>query len=717
MSSILSTLGGLGDLILVVLGFSLIIVIHELGHFLAARWAKIRVLAFAVGFGPALVSYRRGLPGGGWRRGSSAGEYEKLTGIDPSGAVALAAAGDGAASRGMSSTEYRLNILPFGGYVKMLGQDDANPSARSNAPDSYQNCKPWKRMIVISAGVIANLITAAALFIVVFMVGLPTEPPKIGMVVPGSPAATTVAINAAALGVTEPGLQPGDQILSIDGDAPLSFNDFVLAAAMARKGDPIRLEVDRAGVPSPLKFDVVPVEEPATKLLYVGAMSAASAKVEQFKNEAARREFAAIMKRAGVEAIEPGMTLTQVGGQPATSVYDLVRAVERSEGEPVDATFRRESGESVAIRIPAVPALERDTFPVIKGERVAARHVIGLLPVMMVENVAGDERRPSGAQKAGLQAGDVFVQLGEVEWPSGPAGMREIKSRKGGQIRVVVTRPEESGVWREHDLGMADVDSGGRLGFAPGDTALIGSWVGAPAPSGHEASVKPSIRLAPGSRIVAVDETPVKTLGEVRIALGRLAAEGKREVPLRIELPMRSAGEPPTETVALVLSNEDVRTLAASSWEPALDPGWFEPEQFELVASGPVEAIRMGIEETHRVMMTTYITFARLFQGSVKVSHLKGPVGIAHVGTLLADRGFIWLLFFMALISVNLAVINFLPIPIADGGHFVFLLYEQITGKPVSVMVQNVAAIAGLILLAGVFLIVTFNDIANLFRG
>jgi regulator of sigma E protease len=62
------------DLMLVVLGFGFIIFVHELGHFLAARWAGIRVLAFAIGFGSAAVSYRKGL---GWRRGSSEREYEE----------------------------------------------------------------------------------------------------------------------------------------------------------------------------------------------------------------------------------------------------------------------------------------------------------------------------------------------------------------------------------------------------------------------------------------------------------------------------------------------------------------------------------------------------------------------------------------------------------------------------------------------------------------
>src|SRR5207237_1803349 len=104
-----------------------------------------------------------------------------------------------------------------------------------------------------------------------------------------------------------------------------------------------------------------------------------------------------------------------------------------------------------------------------------------------------------------------------------------------------------------------------------------------------------------------------------------------------------------------------------------------------------------------------------LAQGTVKVEHLKGPVGIAHLGTIVAGKGFIWLLFFMALISVNLAVINFLPLPIVDGGQFLFLVYEQVRGRPVPASVQNVVTMAGLVLIGCVFLVVTYNDITNLF--
>src|SRR3954467_14070565 len=98
------------DLLLVILGFGLIIFVHELGHFAAAKWAGIRVLAFAIGFGPAAVSYRKGL---GWRRGSSEPEHQELV--------------QRGRAAGVSPTEYRLNWLPLGGYVKMLGQDDLDP--------------------------------------------------------------------------------------------------------------------------------------------------------------------------------------------------------------------------------------------------------------------------------------------------------------------------------------------------------------------------------------------------------------------------------------------------------------------------------------------------------------------------------------------------------------------------------------------------------------
>ncbi|MFG0252215.1 MAG: site-2 protease family protein [Phycisphaerales bacterium JB038] len=126
----------------------------------------------------------------------------------------------------------------------------------------------------------------------------------------------------------------------------------------------------------------------------------------------------------------------------------------------------------------------------------------------------------------------------------------------------------------------------------------------------------------------------------------------------------------------------------------------------------------MGLSETWEMLVMTYLTLDRLIvQRTVKVEHLKGPVGIAELGTKFAGQGIIHLLLFLAMISVNLAVINFLPIPIVDGGVFLFLLIEKLKGSPVSPIVQNAATMVGLALIGAVVLITFYNDMANLLSG
>ena len=79
-----------------------------------------------------------------------------------------------------------------------------------------------------------------------------------------------------------------------------------------------------------------------------------------------------------------------------------------------------------------------------------------------------------------------------------------------------------------------------------------------------------------------------------------------------------------------------------------------------------------------------------------------------------ASRGINWLLWFLCLISANLAVVNFLPIPIVDGGLFTLLILEKVQGKPLSPDAQRIVQMVGLVLILGVFLLVTYQDIARM---
>lgn len=714
MDALISFLGTAMDLTLVVLGFSLIIFLHELGHFLAARWAGIRVLAFAIGFGPAVASFRRGM---GWRRGSGEREY----------CTRVVSEGHGA-TQAISPTEYRLNLLPFGGYVRMLGQDDLDPSSVSAATDSYQSSPVWKRMVVISAGVAMNLASAAAIFVLVFMIGLRTEPARIGDVDPGSPAATAVAINASSAGVASAGLHPGDEVVSINGKAANSFNDLVLATAMARRGDPVLIRVRREGLGEELEFHITPRQSTTTKLLDIGVGPALSTDLPEARNAYRRAIATQNLDRLGLTGVAPGMRLASINGRgQVDSGHELDEAIRGSRGRPVLLTFVSRDGDEANVTLPTRAELEIDLIPRPDGSVVPQRHLAGLAPVMSVREAQ------EAATTQGILDGDIFARLGDVEYPSVAQGMQEIRRHAGGTIPVVVLRKEGDG-WSEVSLDVA-VSSKGTIGFFVDETDATTSLVSAPpdlltpavtSTTGRTEPYRPAaagVVTRPGSRIVAVNANPVSTLGEVRdlfrtIAVSALA-ESRDTARIRLTIePPRLAGAPneprAVQDVDLSIGSEDIVRLVSLTWNAPAGSWIFTPQQTTLRADGPLAAVGLGLAETHRVMMTTYVTFARLFEGTVKVEHLKGPVGIAHIGTRLADRGVVWLLFFMALISVNLAVVNFLPLPIVDGGQFVFLVIEKMRGKPLPIPVQNAVALAGLLLIGSVFLVVTFNDIRSL---
>lgn len=742
MPDLLSVLTTAKDLLLVVIGFSVIIILHELGHFLAARWAGIRVLAFALGFGPAMVSWRKGL---GVRRGSSEEEVNELR---------HTAAGEAGPERdaarlklvGVSNTEYRWNILPLGGYVKMLGQDDADPTAKSDAPDSYNMCVPWKRMVVISAGVVMNIITAAVLFMIVFRAGLTTEAASIGYVVPGSPAATAVADNAKALGVTEPGLKPGDDVISIDGAEALSFKDIQLTSAMAAKGSKLDFVVKRVGVMDPLRFSIEPKFDPGTRFMAVGVAPAQSTTLANQKSQDDRKSFEKLLSLYGLQGAVAGAKLTsaEVNGTstPLLTAADLDRVALTSNGSPITLVMEA-GGQTSRAKLMPVPELQRASFKTLSTSGVTqigtVDHILGLAAVMTAESTPGEN-----AVKAGLRPGDVFAQLGDIAWPTRDEGTAEIKKRKGKTIDAVVWRAKGAEPDSPRELVKLDKipvlnEGSGIVGFNVGSTAhsfaILASWpkpplttsdpdtsaVESPNAKTETRTPEPSgvtLGLPPGAILTKINDLPVRSLTDVRTTLQQLASTPGRAGDLTVQVGFRrtlATASPLDETTSWTIPASEIASLQKLSWLNPLPSGLFEPKQTLLHADSLSGAIGMGLRETRNIMVQTYLTFARLIQGSVKVEHLRGPVGIAHVGTLLADKGFIWLLFFMAAISVNLAVVNFLPLPVVDGGHFLFLLYEQITGKPVSVALQNVATLAGLALILSVFLVVTYNDVIRLF--
>ena len=126
------------------------------------------------------------------------------------------------------------------------------------------------------------------------------------------------------------------------------------------------------------------------------------------------------------------------------------------------------------------------------------------------------------------------------------------------------------------------------------------------------------------------------------------------------------------------------------------------------------QAFSQSFIQTYQITALTIKGVVKLFQGRVSPKTLGGPIMIAQMAGQEAREGAINLIFFIALISINLAILNFLPIPVLDGGHLLFFFVEAVTGRPVSIKIREIAQQAGIFVLILLMIFVFYNDIARI---
>ncbi len=674
-----------------IFGFGFLIFVHEMGHFLVAKAVGIRATQFAIGFGHALLSFRKGM---GLRIGGTEKAYWEQA------AAALAEEGvslegltdhqktqkinEKADALGLGETEYRLNWMPLGGYVKMLGQEDLDPAAQSDDPRSFNRRPVWARMLVISAGVVMNLIFALIFFIVAFSMGVSFDAPVVGETTPLKPASLTYAAGHEGDPAYR-GLRPGDRVTHVNGGPIQDLTEVRIATALGKAGTPVELTVDRAGEPAALTYAVTARADVRQEgMLSAGILPATTLNVWVVPQDSPQAD-------AGVV---PGMTLTAVDHRPVADYGAYVQAVNQAGGQQVTLTFRdRETGNEILSPLNPVPAFR--TAGLSAGGDTPQVELLGLTPPVEISFVA----EGSPAEELGIAAGDLLARVGDRSWPT----VEEVftaASSGNGPLAVSVFRDGET-----RDLGEATPRSG-RLGIGlvrHTQTARIGRVL--------TTSPLAAANLPDGSRVVAVNDTAVTDWAGLQRSLTATPANASATLAVELNL----AGQP-VEPATLSLGAEARAALAHAGWEPRLDLG-FRPLRIERIAANPWEATTIGFEKSRQFIQQTYITLLRLFQGSVGVKNLRGPVGIVDQGAKIAREGFAYYLFFLALISVNLAVFNFLPFPILDGGHMVFLTYEKLTGKPASPTVQTALSLLALAFLACMFVYITFNDISRLIAG
>ncbi len=157
------------------------------------------------------------------------------------------------------------------------------------------------------------------------------------------------------------------------------------------------------------------------------------------------------------------------------------------------------------------------------------------------------------------------------------------------------------------------------------------------------------------------------------------------------------------------IENSTIGILGVSPTFNAWPDGMVYEQRFNIV-----DAILLGVDKTWRLMTLSVDMIGKLFTGDVSVKSLSGPVSIAQGAGTSASYGLVYFLSFLALISVNLGIINLFPLPMLDGGHLMYYLVEMVTGKPVSEEVQEIGFRFGAVILFSLMSIAIFNDIMRI---
>ncbi|WP_085315898.1 RIP metalloprotease RseP [Derxia lacustris] len=271
-----------------VAALGLLIVIHELGHYLVARACGVKVLKFSVGFGRPLIARRFG----------------------------------------RDDTLWAISMLPLGGYVSMLDEREATePIPAADLPRAFNRQSPLKRIAIVSAGPIANLLLAIALYAALDLHGV-KEP----RAVVGTPAAASLAADA--------GLKSGDELLAIDGEPVVSWVDarwHLLKASVDRR--PVTLHVrDAAGAERDLRLalDRLPASDIEGNVVETLGMGP-----RRPPPRILRVEPGSAAERAG---IKDGDLIETLDGEPIATVAPLVERIRGAAGQTLELGVRRDIG-------------------------------------------------------------------------------------------------------------------------------------------------------------------------------------------------------------------------------------------------------------------------------------------------------------------------------------------------------------------------------------
>jgi regulator of sigma E protease len=321
------------------------------------------------------------------------------------------------------------------------------------------------------------------------------------------------------------------------------------------------------------------------------------------------------------------------------------------------------------------------------------------------------------AAQAGLQAGDEIVAVASAH--DGPSATAWEPIRSMEDLRWHLTRAaldgddlqfqiKEQGRDSIRSVSLAlgslqirEADAGmyRRIGLAaPYTLPVMGEMVAGGA--GDRAGLKQ------GDRVLSVDGQPVRDGGHLRELIRGSVQNG--QAVQRTWLIQRS-GEKLELAVTVGVRTEGERVVGRIEAYVGSAP------EMTTVSYGPFEGLWRGVEKTWDISMLTLRTLGKMLVGEASLKNLSGPLTIADVAGKSASLGLIQYLVFLALISVSLGVLNLLPLPVLDGGHLMYYLWEAVTGKAVTQVWLDRLQRGGIAVLMAMMAVALFNDVNRLF--
>ncbi len=711
-----------------VLGLSFVIFIHELGHFLAAKWCGVNVTTFSIGFGPPI-------PGCWFAYGE---------------------------------TTYKLAVLPLGGYVQMVGQVDGDESADdADDPRSYRKKTVGQRMLIISAGVIMNAILAVFCFIACYQ-GPGKEHPSanIGYVDSGAPA-------------FKHGLKSGGEIVEIDGVKKPTFSDFTQTVINSLAGNQIEmtyLTYDKQGRSTSHTTAIEPRldEDDAKPVIGVAPPSRL-----QFiaKRELEEGPYIAgtPAHKAGFEYGDTIIAMTDPDdpskvtdlpedprhkGHGQRDFFEFLRRMNLLAGKEVTVRVRRgEEKVATEVEIKVAPMFRVDL-----GVRMQMGPILAVREGSKADGAVLPPRTVADKKLNGdiiesvsvLDADGKLLEFKDKDLDPErlPMALRQWSDRLDG-AKFQGQRMVKLHLARHSDQPGQELVPGGVDKEIEWDTAWrfdraapISLNAPMPVPElGLAYQIKTMVRAAKkGSPLqegdviknIRYDREALKVdIPQMRAIFYSIAPFLRPEPKTDIEVRWMNEDlkEGQWANISFELFNQPVKfnklvfkvernkkieeiemPLAVDEAWPLVDRGWLLARDTRRVtADGPFGAIWLGLIDTRNRMSEIFQNLRGMILGRISVKNLGGPLTIARATYIFAFMDFADFAFFLGLISINLAVVNFLPIPVLDGGHMVFLIYEKIRGRPASENVRIGATYAGLAIILCLMIFVLYLDARRLF--